>query len=359
VSEPSRADRLAALLPGRGVDVLLVTHPTNVRYLTGYTGSNGLALVGADVRVFLTDFRYVTQASDQVEGFERLEGERDLIGNVAEHLPDGPVRLGFDDGHTSVANHTRLREELPDRVELVAAGGLVEELRAVKDAGELAHLRAAAGIADAALTATLARGLAGRTEIAVAIDLEHEMRVRGAEQASFSSIVASGAHGARPHAEPRDVEIPRGVLVTIDWGARVAGYHSDCTRTVATGDPGEAAREVYEIVRRAQERSLADVAPGKRGADVDAVARDVIAASGHGEHFGHGLGHGVGLDVHEAPRLAKRDSDAVLEPGNVVTVEPGVYVPGELGVRIEDLVVVTEGGHEVLSSLPKSLEYVE
>jgi Xaa-Pro aminopeptidase len=239
----------------------------------------------------------------------------------------------------------------------VAAGNLVEELRAVKDARELDAIRAAAKLADTALERVLERGLAGRTEHAVALDLESEMRSLGAEEPSFPSIVAAGRHGALPHAEPRDEEIPRGVLVTIDWGARLDGYCSDCTRTFATGELNGEAAEVYETVLRAQESSSDAVRAGAGGKEVDAVSREIIGDAGHGDHYGHGLGHGVGMDVHEAPRLAPT-SDDTLVAGNVVTVEPGIYVPGSLGVRIEDLVAVTDDGREVFSGLPKDLQTV-
>lgn len=352
----ARADRLAARLPARDVDVLLVSNLVNVRWLTGYTGSNGVALVGVEgLRVFVTDFRYVTQARDQVRDFERRVGELDLLDEALAALPDKPLRLGFEDQQMSVRTLERLRASAPARVELVAAGGEVEALRAVKDAEEVARIRAAAELADAALEAVLADGLAGRTERAVALALETEMRRRGAERASFDTIVASGAHGALPHATPRDVEIAAGDLVTIDWGAQLDGYCSDCTRTYAAGrEPSAHAREVYELVARAQLAGLEAVAAGVAGRDADAAARAVIEAAGHGERFGHGLGHGVGLEVHEAPRLSK-SSEATLAAGNVVTVEPGVYVPDELGVRIEDLVLVTDGGRERLNGLPKDL----
>jgi Xaa-Pro aminopeptidase len=189
------------------------------------------------------------------------------------------------------------------------------------------------------------------------VQLEAACRARGASELSFESIVASGAHGALPHAEPRDVEIPAGVLVTIDWGAKLDGYCSDCTRTYATGELSDEASEVYGLVLDAQVQALDAVRAGAGGREVDAVSRDIISAGGHGEHYGHGLGHGVGLDVHEAPRLAPTSEDT-LAAGNVVTVEPGVYVPDSLGVRIEDLVVVTDGGREVLSGLPKELTVV-
>jgi Xaa-Pro aminopeptidase len=355
----SRADLIAAALPAREVDVLMVTEPVNLRYATGYTGTNGLALIGAEMRSFLTDFRYVEQAAAQVRDFERHQAERDLLEGLPAHMPaNGSLRLGFDDAHTSVKTYERLRELLGDRVELVAAGGVIEELRMVKEPEELALIREAARLADAALRRVLERGLSGRSERDVALDLEHEMRRAGAEQASFPSIVAAAEHGARPHAEPRDVGISRGALVTVDWGARIDGYCSDCTRTFAVGEVDGEARATYELVRRAQVSALAAVAPGRGGREVDAVAREIIEAAGHAEHFGHPLGHGVGLEVHEEPRLSGK-SEVALRPGHVVTVEPGIYVPGRFGVRIEDLVAVTEDGHEVLSSLPKELTVVE
>ena len=357
----SRADRLAAAVAERQVDVLLVGDPVNLRYLTGFTGTNGAALVGApadDRRVFLTDFRYVEQAGAQVEGFEVARGERDLLDDVVRQVAEAGVgRLGFDDVHVSVRRHARLREALPAEVELVPCGGLVEGLRAVKDEREVEAIRRAAALADEAFEAALAGGLVGRTEREVAFALEHEIRIRGGEP-SFPAIVAAAENGARPHAEPRDEPIPAGTLVVVDWGAQLDGYCSDCTRTLATGDLDAEAGEVYGLVLAAQLAGLEAVAPGRTGRSVDAVAREAIEAGGHGERFGHGLGHGVGLEVHEDPRLAPKGGEAVLEVGNVVTVEPGVYVPGRFGVRIEDLVVVREGGAEVLSGQPKELRSV-
>jgi Xaa-Pro aminopeptidase len=349
-----RADTVAARVAERELDALLVAHPVNLRWLTGFTGTNGLALVG-DLRVFLTDFRYVEQAMGEVdESFDRRRGERDLLADVRGALPERrPLRLGFDDAHTSVRTYERLGKVLGDEVELVAAGGVIEDRRAVKDADELTRVRTAARVADEALRETLAAGLAGRTERAVARALEDAMRDRDAEP-SFPSIVAAGPHGALPHAEPRDVEIPAGALVVIDFGARYQGYCSDCTRTLATGDVDGDAREVYELVLRAQRAALDAVTPGPEGKEVDAVARDLIAQAGHGDEFGHGLGHGVGLEVHEGPTLSKK-GDKHLAAGNVVTVEPGVYLPGRFGVRIEDLVIVTEDGPDVLSSYTKEL----
>jgi Xaa-Pro aminopeptidase len=351
---PARADRLVALLEERELDSLLVTDLVNVRYLTGFTGTNGACVVTPEERLFLTDFRYVAQAEEQVRHFERLPAGRELAGDLAGQLRG---RAGFDDANVSVRTHRELSGKVGEGVELVAAGGLVERLREVKEPGELERIGEAAKLATAALEATLEHGLGGRTEREVARELEQVLRDAGAEEPSFPAIVASGAHGALPHAHPRDVAIPEGTLVVVDWGARLDGYCSDCTRTIATGPLDSAAEEVYELVRRAQEDALAAVRAGAEKKAVDGVARAVIEEAGHGEHFGHGLGHGVGLVVHEEPRLSKQ-AEGELEAGNVVTVEPGVYLPGELGVRIEDLVAVTEDGAEVFTPFPKGLTVV-
>jgi Xaa-Pro aminopeptidase len=352
-----RAERVEAALRERELDALLVADPANLRWLTGFTGSNGAAVVGPGVRRFLTDFRYLTQARDQVDG---AWGDAEIATDLLERLAEGglPGRVGFADDHVTVKQHARLAELVGEGVELVAAGGLVEELRLVKSAEEVEAVRAAARVADEAFReVVLEGGIVGRTERDVALDLEVAMRRRGADGPSFPPIVAAGAHGALPHAEPRDVVIPAGTLVVVDWGAQHEGYASDCTRTVATGDVDPRDREVYELVLRAQLEALAAVRPGPLGREVDAVARGIIDGAGHAEHFGHGLGHGVGLEVHEGPRLSKQ-GDTALEAGQIVTVEPGVYVPGRVGVRIEDLVAITADGHEVLSSLPKELTVV-
>jgi Xaa-Pro aminopeptidase len=362
-----RVEHLAELLREREVDLLLISTPVDVRYLTGFTGSNGVAVVAAPEdgpQRFLTDFRYDTQSAEQVPDlFAREIVASDLLEAAVEKLEPRSAevvagKLGFDDSATTVKQHTRLRELLPSGWELVACAGLVADLREVKDEVELARIRAAAELADAALGEVLQQGLVGRTEREVAIELELRMRRLGAEGPSFPSIVAAGPHSALPHAEPRAVAIPRDTLLTIDWGAQLDGYCSDCTRTFATGSLAEDAREVYELVHRAQAQALAALRPGPCGREIDAVARSIIEAAGHGEHFGHGLGHGVGLEVHEPPRLSRTAGEQPLRAGNVVTVEPGVYLPGRFGVRIEDLVVVREGGSESLSALPKELTEV-
>jgi Xaa-Pro aminopeptidase len=365
-SDGGRPGRLAVELREREIDVLLVTTPVNVRYLTGFTGTSGLALISAEAAThrFLTDFRYVIQSAAQVpDSFDReivvedmLEG---VVGVLTSSGDTAGKRLGFDDANVTVKQYARLTELLGEEWELVPCAGVVEGLRAVKDAGEIDRIRAATELADEALRETLEAGVIGRTERDVAIELELRMRRLGAEGPSFPSIVAAGAHGALPHAEPRAREIHKNALVTIDWGALHDGYCSDCTRTYATGEGiSGRAREIYELVLAAQEQALTAVRAGPNGKEIDAVARDLIEEAGEGEHFGHGLGHGVGIEVHEGPRLSRLASEEPLLVGNVVTVEPGVYLPGRLGVRIEDLVVVTEDGQEVLTRLSKELTVI-
>jgi Xaa-Pro aminopeptidase len=392
VSEHSRANpeverthALAALLREHEErpDLLVLTDPVNLRYITGFTGTNGLALIAAaesGPKLFFTDFRYETQSATQVPAlFEREIYKIDLVAALAGELSPreestgegepprtnlaelfaGGGRLGFEEGAMTVKRHTRLRELLNASWELIPCGGLVEELREVKQPAELTRIGAACELADAALREVLEAGLAGRSERDVAIDLELRMRRLGAVGPSFPSIVAAGSHGALPHAEPRAQAIPRDTLVTIDWGALLDGYCSDCTRTYATGEHlPEGAREIYDLVLAAQLAGLAAVRPGPNGKEIDAVARAVIEAAGHGEHFGHGLGHGVGLNVHEGPRLSRTAGEEPLRAGVVVTVEPGIYIPGRYGVRIEDLVAVADSGPLVLTGLPKELTVI-
>lgn len=363
MNEMARVARLARELGTLGVDRLLVSTPVNVRYLSGYTGTNGLLLVSAHEHAahrFFTDFRYAGQSAQQVPAeLEREIASGELVEAAVRTLGDGGVEcqraLGFDDASLTVKQHARLRDLLAPGWELVPCAGIVERSREVKDEQEVARIRAASELADQALAGVLEDGLVGRSEREVAIELELRMRRLGAQAPSFPSIVASGEHGALPHAEPREVEIRRGVLVTIDWGAYLDGYCSDCTRTYATGALDDEASAVYELVLGAQEAALGAVRAGISGREVDGVARSIIEQAGHAEHFGHGVGHGVGMEIHEAPRLSRTAGDEPLKAGNIVTVEPGVYVPERLGVRIEDLALVSEHGCERLTSLPKQL----
>jgi len=356
---PERGDRLASLVEDNGLGLLLVTKLVNVRYLCGFSGTNGVCLVGPRTRVLVTDFRYTERASEEARGWEVVQGQRDLLGDVArlavERHDGSPLRLGFDDDDLSVRRHQRLLSLLGDDVELVPEGGLVEQLRAVKDDGELRLIREAAAIAnDLYVWLIEEHGLAGHTERDVARALERRAQDGGADDVSFPPIVAAGANGAQPHASIRDVEIERGTLVVVDLGCLLDGYCSDCTRTFATGSVDGESREVYELVRRAQAAGVDAIRAGAGRQAVDAAARDEIERAGQGDHFGHGTGHGVGLEVHEEPRLGP-GAEGTLAARNVVTVEPGVYLPGRFGVRIEDLVVVTEGGCETLTTVSKEL----
>ena len=350
----ARGDRLAELVKGRELDLLLVTNLVNVRYLTGFTGTSGACICAADERHFLTDFRYTERAAAEVEGWEVVTLEGDWLDGLAGRLRG---KAGFEDQHLSVRSLRKLTEKSGDGVELEPAGGLVEELRRRKDEVELGRIAEAARLADEVFRWSLERGLGGKTEREVARAAEARIRELGAEP-SFPPIVATGPNGALPHAEPGERRIEPGQLVVFDMGAELDGYCSDCTRTYAVGEPGGAAAQVYELVRTVQAVSLEAVAAGREGKAVDAVAREAIESAGHGDHFGHGLGHGVGLEVHEAPRLSKQ-SEETLAAGDVVTVEPGIYLPGELGIRIEDLVTVTDEGHRNLSGLPKELQVVD
>jgi Xaa-Pro aminopeptidase len=367
VSSSNRAERLAALLPESGLDQLLVgdlVRPgdstpdaiANLRWLTGFSGTSGLALVGAEVRVFWTDFRYLQRAQREVAGeFEQATAERELLEAAAKRLGG---RVGYDDAHTSVKSLRELEQLVSEEVELVAAGGLVERLRRHKDAGELSAIADAAQLADEVYGWIFDRGVVGRTEQAIMLDAHQRMRELGADDPSFPAIVAAGENSALPHHSSSDREVGAAELLLVDMGAVVDGYCSDCTRTVATGELDDEAREVYDLVCSSQAKALEAVRANVAARDADSAARDPIARAGHGERFGHGLGHGVGLEVHEAPRVSQR-SDEALEAGDVITVEPGVYLPGRFGVRIEDLVTVTEDGCRNFSAFPKQLTVLD
>ena len=349
-----RAGRLADAVGTAGLDLLLVTDLTNVRYLTGFGGTNGACLIGPGTATFLTDFRYTDRAAGEVEGWEIGIVSGEWLVGVAERLEG---RVGFEDDRLTVREAGKLEAGSAEDVELIEAGGMVEDLRRAKDPSEIEAIAAAAELTDRIYLELIERGLTGRTEEAVARFVVDRMREAGAEP-SFPPIVASGPNGASPHAEPGPREIEPGELVTIDMGAELDGYCSDCTRAFATGELDDFAAGIYEVTLAAQLAGLSAVAAGRAAVEVDRAARELIEAAGHGEQFGHGLGHGVGMEVHEGPRIGPRSND-VLAAGDVVTIEPGIYVSGRTGVRIEDLVVVGETGIERnLSSVPKELTLV-
>jgi Xaa-Pro aminopeptidase len=335
--------------------MLFVSDLVNVRYLTGFTGTNGACLVGRDELIFFTDFRYTERAEREVgREWERPGAEQELVPQIVARMHG---RVGFEDSKLSVRQLARLEANAGEDVDLVPAGDVVEGLRAVKEPGEIERIAAAAELADDVYRWALERGITGHSERDIARGCEARIRELGAEP-SFPPIIAGAANGALPHAEPEKREIGKDELVVFDMGALLDGYCSDCTRTFATGNPGNEARADYGLVLAAQEAALGAIRPGASGQEVDAVPREMISEAGHGDHFGHGTGHGVGLEVHEGPRLATTSEDELAE-GNVVTVEPGVYLPGKFGVRIEDLVVVTADGHRNLSGLPKDLQIVD
>lgn len=355
----SRADRLVARLgsasrEGSAVDSYLVTDLTNVEYLTGFNGTNGACLVSRERRLFMTDFRYAERAAE-IEGWDVEIVSGQWLTGLAGQLEG---RIGFEDDHVTVRTFDDLAAA--GDIELVGAGGQVEALRRVKDESEIARIAAAAEMTDHLYRLLIERGVVGQTEEEVDRWLTGWMREQGAEP-SFPPIVASGPNGASPHAEPGPRAIEKGELLTVDMGVKLDGYCSDCTRTFTTGSDGdldELSREIYEVTLRANEAGLAEIKAGADGSEVDEAARSIIRDAGFGENFGHGLGHGVGLEVHEAPRLGPSSQDELMV-GEVVTVEPGIYVSGKTGVRIEDLVVVGQNGiARNLSTVQKHLTFI-
>ena len=343
----SRLERLQAALE----EPLLVTNLVNVRYLAGFESSNVALFVEPDrVRLF-TDFRYAS-AAREVEAVETVEIERNLLAGLARELEG---RVGFEATTVTFAGYETLRD---GGLELVPRRGVVERLRAVKDERELDRIRKAAAISDRVFERLTAEPFVARPERELVWRIVELLHEEGADEPGFDAIVGAGPTGSVPHAHPGDRPIEPGETVVVDLGARLGGYTSDCTRTFATGELPERLGEAYEVCRRAQQAGLDAVRAGVAGRGADAAARDVVESSPFAGRFGHGLGHGVGLEVHEAPNL-RQESEDVLEPGNVVTVEPGVYLDGEGGIRIEDLVVVTQDGCETLTRFTKELVFVE
>jgi Xaa-Pro aminopeptidase len=359
VDVSGRSTRLRERFDDAGVEALLVTRLPNVRYFTGFTGSAALLLVCRDRAVFVTDGRYAEQAPEQLRaaGVEAeivirpsQAGQREAMTAAA----GGIGQLGLEAHGVTWAQQRAFADEWFEDAELVATEGLVEGLRRVKEPGEVARIRAACAIADEALATVAPTFVDGPTERDVALALELEMRRRGASGVSFDPIVASGPNGAKPHARPTDRRVQPEELVVIDFGCVVDGYCSDMTRTLSFGDPGPEARRLFEVVLASQQAGRAAVRAGADCAAVDRACREVIEAAGWGDEFVHGTGHGVGLEIHEAPRVAATARDT-LGLGDVVTVEPGVYLPGVGGVRIEDTVVVTAEGADALTASPKDL----
>jgi Xaa-Pro aminopeptidase len=356
-----RLRRLREALGQRGLDGLVLAAPEHmsnvqVRYLTGFSGSSSYLVVSGDGAWLLTDFRYVEAAGAGADGYEVVQHGRPYLSTLADVVAKAGIRrAGFEDERLPVAMFRQWRERMPE-VEWVGAQELLQELRLVKDAEEIAAIRRAARLAGQALEELLPTA-PGRTERALAVALEHRMRELGLDAPGFDTIVASGERGSLPHARPGERVIGPGDMVTVDFGGLSGGYRSDETVTFGVGEVPARLREIFDLVYEAQAAGIASVRPGVRASEVDRACRRIIEAAGYGDRFGHGAGHGVGLDIHERPFAAREPEegkDDVLRPGMTITVEPGIYLPGVGGARVEDTLVVTEDGCERLTTVPKA-----
>jgi len=353
-----RLAKLRQSLVEHELDAILITQPENRRYLSGFTGSAGVLLISGEAAMLATDFRYYEQAEKQAPDFElvKITAERKLKDLLPEMIERARARrLGFESAHLTVAQYEEWREATASSgVEWVATRNIVERLRAIKDEAEIELIRRAVALADAAFAHIVEFIRPGMTEKEVAWELEAFMRTHGAEKVAFDIIVGSGPNGAMPHARTGERCIRAGEPIVMDLGARVDGYHSDLTRTVVLGQPDDKFRQIYDLVLQAQLAAEKGVRPGMTNKEADRLARQIIEEAGYGEQFGHGLGHGVGLAVHERPTVSHAaPEEEPLQVGMVFTVEPGIYLPGWGGVRIEDMVLLREDGAEVLSAAPK------
>lgn len=348
-----KLQKLRKILQEQNIDGVLITNEYNRRYMTGFTGTAGVAIVSQNDAVFITDFRYTEQATAQIKDYRIVQHEVTLLEEIATQVKAMGIKLlGFEKDSVSYGTYELYKNVI--QADLVPVSGLIEKIRLIKTAQEINIIKVACEIADHAFTHILDYIKPGKTELDVSNELEFFMRQQGATQSSFDTIVASGLRSALPHGVATNKVIEKGDFVTLDFGALYNGYISDITRTVAVGEPSEKLVEMYNTVLASQLLALEKVGPGLTGIQADAIARDYLTEKGYGEAFGHSLGHGIGLEVHEGPGLSKR-SNTVLEPGMAVTIEPGVYVPGVGGVRIEDDILITESGNELLTHSTKEL----
>ncbi|MBS4199638.1 aminopeptidase P family protein [Bacillus sp. FJAT-49732] len=348
-----KLEKLREQFKQSNIDGFLITSTYNRRYMSNFTGTAGVALISFDRALFITDFRYTEQAVKQAEGYEIVKHTGPITQEVAEKVKElGIKKLGFEQDHMPFSAWKQYEEAI--EAELIPISNVIENLRMIKDSHEISILKEAADIADAAFKHILDFIKPGKTELEVTNELEFFMRKCGATSSSFDIIVASGWRAALPHGVASDKIIEKGDFVTMDYGALHKGYVSDITRTVAIGEPSDKLKEIYNITLEAQLRAMEQIKPGMSGIEADAIARDYITEKGYGEHFGHSLGHGIGLEVHEGPGLSYR-SEGKLVPGMVVTVEPGIYLPGIGGVRIEDDTLITASGNETLTHSTKEL----
>lgn len=349
----ARVQRLRDVMDSKGLEALWIESEFNRRYLTGFTGSAGYVLITKDRAILLTDFRYMTQAPQQAVDFEVIEHAK-VSDTLRGLLSDMNIKqLAFEQDHMTYVAYTTLAQELSP-VELVPVSSIVEDIRMIKDAEELQIMREAADLADRTFSHILNYLKPGVSELDISLEMEFFMRKNGASSTSFDTIIASGERSALPHGVASEKLLQPNELITMDFGAIYKGYCSDITRTVMLGTPSDKQKEIYNIVLESQLYALEHIRPGMTGREADALSRDIITKYGYGPNFGHSLGHGVGMEVHEFPRLAKT-GDTVLTPGMVVTVEPGIYVPGFGGVRIEDDIIITETGIEIITHSTKDL----
>ena len=350
-----RVQKLRQKLHEEGVDAILVTRPENQRYLSGFTGGDGALVITQSDALLLTDFRYYEQVAEEAPDFQLVKVEGKVSKVLKQVLKEHPVAtLAFESTHVPFSEYQEWKRATRG-VRWVPMEDTVESLRMIKDDDELAKIRKAIAIADAACDHIRGFVRPGMTEKQVAWELETYIRTHGAEGLAFPLIVGSGPNGAKPHAVLQERPIQKGEAIVLDMGARVDGYHSDLTRTICLGKPDQKLQKIYDIVLRAQLAAEAGARSGMKGQEVDALARQVIHDAGHAEHFGHGLGHGVGLAVHEDPGAGLTGA-VTFKPGMVCTIEPGVYLPGWGGVRIEDIVLFTANGVEVLTHARKELQ---
>ena len=345
--------KLRQQLKNEQLDALLITNGYNRRYMTGFTGTAGVAVISQTDAVFITDFRYTEQANAQIKDFRIVRHNGSLIAEVANQaFAMGVKALGFEKDAMTYSEFEQYK--LAVDADFVPVSGLIEKIRLIKTPEEINIIKIACEIADNAFTHILDFIKPGKTELEVSNELEFFLRKQGATSSSFDTIVASGLRSALPHGVATDKVIEQGDFVTLDFGALYNGYISDITRTIAVGQPSDKLVEMYNVVLESQLLALKKVGPGMTGIEADAVARDYLTLKGYGEAFGHSTGHGIGLEVHEGPGLSFR-GETVLEPGMTVTIEPGVYLPGIGGVRIEDDILITETGNEVLTHSTKEL----
>lgn len=348
-----RVQKLREAMKKHNIDSMLVTSSSNLRYMTNFTGTAGIALISLNEAKFITDFRYTEQAKEQAKGYEIVEHKGKIIEEIAKQAEKMKInQLGFEEDHVTYSTYQTYKKEIS--AQLIPVSGLIEELRLIKDNTEIQIVKEAAEIADAAFEHIITYIKPGMREREISDELEFFMRKKGATSSSFDTIVASGYRSALPHGVASDKVIKEGDFVTLDYGAYYKGYCSDTTRTIAVGEPSEQLKEIYAIVLEAQRLGVEGIQPGMSGKEADALTRNYIKDKGYGDYFGHSTGHGIGLDIHEGPTLSV-NSDTILKPGMIVTVEPGIYLSGIGGVRIEDDILITETGNKRLTKATKEL----